>query len=239
MSMKRFVFFILPCAAVVFCSIMGIRSSVQIVPLITRHLQSMSDSEYEIELENDITRKLRRADISGSFSESVRALKGEALTYARIRPYPTGNVDVDTAAIKDPNSTKGWVLIVSHFSAMRIVHDLHNLEDAHCRRCLMAIHTGTSCSSPQLVGNETYYDHDRFDEDPWLKKGLYLAFNHKSSVTRHAFTVTNGYKKEENTGHVLVIYNKAGNPTACGELIEPNAAWYKDWKLVPSESVTD
>jgi hypothetical protein len=218
---------------------MEIQSGMRIVSPVQRDLRAMMAISEEIELEEIIQRKLRRPDKSEPFSESVRALKGEKLSYAEIRPYPTGDPAADLAAMKDTNSTHthGWVLILHHYSAMRIVHDLHNLKDQHCRRCKMAIHTGFSCSLPDLVGNETYYNHDRLDEDPWPKKGLYLAFNHKSSVTRHAFTVTNGYTQEENLRHSIVIFDKEGKPTACGILRLPTLAWYADWELEPPSEV--
>jgi len=202
----------------------------QMVDPFRRQLQGMMHEMHDIELQRTLEATYDFSDASESFADIARRLKGEKLLFARLQPYPN--------TPQPSPGPRGWVLLFFHYSAMRIIHDFHDLQDKNCRRCKLAIHPGMSCDNPIL--NETHYSKVRLgDDDPWPSKGLYLAFNHKSSTSNHAFTMTNGFNQGENFNRTIVIYNKAGQPQACGRLQLPDVNWYHSWNLaVPPEAPT-
>ena len=217
---RRLLYWMLPCALIFACSIFELQMNTKVVSPFRRQLLGMMDSMHEIELQRTLSEKFELPDASYSFEEVVRRLKGEKLLLARLKPYP------DEKLTPGP---RGWVLLFFHYSAMRVIHDFHNLQDDNCRRCRIAIHPGNSCDDPGL--EDTFYSKSRLSEDPWDAKGKYLAFNHKSCVSNHAFTMTNGYSQSENMNRTVVIYNQSGEPQACGVLQIPDIRWYKNWSL--------
>lgn len=94
------------------------------------------------------------------------------------------------------------------------------------RDCLIAIHKGNTCSSP----NVRYFKNtDKVRRNPWTKKsGAIISTNEDGKGVGTIKAFSNGLFHHENEGHVVVIYDNSrvnasrkrqrAKVVACGEL---------------------
>ena len=78
---------------------------------------------------------------------------------------------------------------------------------SNCKECLISIHKGDSCSSP----NVRYFKKtDEVRGNPWTKKGgAIISTNGEGKGVGTINSFSNGFSHEENEGHVVVIYSNA------------------------------
>ena len=78
---------------------------------------------------------------------------------------------------------------------------------SNCKECIISIHEGDSCSSPNL---RYFKKTDKVRQNPWTKKGgatISTDGDGKGFGTIESFS--NGFSHEENEGHVIMIYSNA------------------------------
>lgn len=77
----------------------------------------------------------------------------------------------------------------------------------NCRDCLIAIHKGNTCSSP----NVRYFKNtDKVRRNPWTKKsGAIISTNEDGKGVGTIEAFSNGLFHHKNEGHVVVIYDNS------------------------------
>ncbi|GFH54095.1 predicted protein [Chaetoceros tenuissimus] len=78
---------------------------------------------------------------------------------------------------------------------------------SNCKDCLVSIHKGDSCSSPNV---RYFKKSDKVRRNPWTKKGgATISTNGEGKGVGTIESFSNGLSHEENEGHVVVIYSNA------------------------------
>ena len=78
---------------------------------------------------------------------------------------------------------------------------------SNCKECLVSIHKGDSCSSPNV---RYFKKSDKVRRNPWTKKGgAIISTNVEGKGVGTIESFSNGFSHEENEGHVVVIYSNA------------------------------
>ena len=76
---------------------------------------------------------------------------------------------------------------------------------SNCKDCLVSIHKGDSCSSPNV---RYFKKSDKVRRNPWTKKGgAIISTNGEGKGVGTIESFSNGFSHEENEGHVVVIYS--------------------------------
>jgi len=125
---------------------------------------------------------------------------------ADIRIYPEYNGNI---------AMSGNVEISFDDFTMDFVFEGGGLERS-CQNCGIHIHSGTTCSNADLVGD--HYWAPAGTPDPWTSDLTYYDSDMDGNATGEFF-VENGYSIDENIGHAVVIHAADGKRVGCGLLV--------------------
>lgn len=105
---------------------------------------------------------------------------------------------------------------------MKFIHRVQGAE-SECAGCGIHIHTGTTCTDASLVGG--HYWNANKTTDLWTAAGGAVYSTNIQGASRFEFPLTNGYSKDDNVDHAVVIHAQSGERIGCGTLSSSRKAF--------------
>ena len=156
-------------------------------------------------VEENGRRRLQQSSTSEYSSKRILHAYMEPAQTQRWESFSNG--DASSATSSSNVNTYAGVTLTFHNkdSDMMDINYFVKGGPSNCKDCLVSIHKGDSCSSPNV---RYFKKSDKVRRNPWTKKGgAIISTNGEGKGVGTIESFSNGFSHEENEGHVVVIYS--------------------------------